>query len=401
MPVTVETVHGHPRPLHRPLRPRASTERGGRIAADLFFGPFIVAAVIYFALPSFPLRPFLPALVPVSLFAALIWLTLVARQRVAINKAGLGLVLIYAAFSTVSMLGTEHVDFFSIRKILLPLSALTIAVFYYETSTRSVIRFFAIVFLMAIVFGGKDVLDTFSGSGPLILSSAASNESAFGVVFGAASVWMAAKGKLRWSLLLFVASIILFKRNAILNAALCIFLLLALRSWLSPMATQWCIRKLSLLAWFLFAILSFRLVDVFEYVSLERLSGVSAESLSVGRYYVYLLVERELANSTIWEWLFGHGAGAVERLIFQSNQVNALITLTHNEYMSLHFDFGVIGSLFILFSVYRLGKAEVSSSILILFFFNMILVENIFFISFNLMIFLFLVCARTSTTNAG
>lgn len=369
------------------------------MAANLFFVPFVVAATIYFALPNFPLRPFVPALVPAFLFVVFVWLTFVARRRVAINKAGLSLILIYAAVSAISILSTEYIDFFSIRKILLPLSALTIAVFYYETSTRSVVRFFAFVFVIAIVFGGKEVLDTFTGSGPLLLSSAASSESAFGVVFGAASVWMAAKGKPHWSLLLFVASIVLFKRNAILNAALCIFVLLALRSYLSPMATQWLVRKLSLLAWLVFAILSFRLVDVFEYVSLEMLSGVSAESLSIGRYYVYLLVERELANSTLWEWLFGHGAGAVERLISQSNQVNPLITLTHNEYKSLYFDFGILGSFFILASFYRLGKTEISSAILVLFFFNMVLVENILFISFNLMILLFLICARTSTAN--
>ena len=358
-----------------------------RLNGQVFLWTTLIAAVGYFYFDHSSLRPYIPAAIPLAVIAQAFWLAIRHGARIALNPLGIQLFCAYLLVCLLALLFNQTVDFYTVRKILLPATALLIPVFVYEIDHRSLQRFFVALFLLGLLIAGTETAQA-SGISANMFSTSSATESVFGLSLGAGAVWMAANRRLVWSVLLLGACFVLFKRVAIFDAVFCIAVFACVSLAPMPMRKP-VIRTITFCIAAAFIAASFYLNDIFNTVS-AQLSGITAERLSTGRTDIYRAILYDLGNNGITEWLFGHGPGAVERMIVSTTFLNPLITLPHNEYFSLIYDFGLLGCLGILLALFRFSRANTSAALIVLYMMVMILIENLFFISFVFMTLLFL-----------
>lgn len=361
--------------------------------SQVFLTIFPIVVLLYHIFPSFSLRAYFPVLIPLTITIALL-----ARRnwsRSAFNNYGVTLLLAYCSIALVAVLFSANLDVFAYRKALLPAVGLSIGVFSYRYSESDLFRLALVVFIIAILFGGLITGTSSNQSLSGVMSSNWSTESIYGVAMAGIAVTLVSRQRFGLAFFVFVLAIILAKRNSILAAALVTFIYFLLAIFIvDRQRILKSIRFLLPIATLCMILVSWKLVEIFEYVAFS-FSGVTPEMVSTGRHALYVSIQDELATSSLFGFLFGHGTGSIERLIAASNHVNPNITLAHSEYFSLFYDFGLFGCVIFFCFMIRFAWKSVKNSPLLLFIIFISSVENYLVTSFILMIFLFMLSSET------
>ena len=376
---------------HRPARGRTSASGLGFHSGTIFFAAYLFNILIYFAASKeFVLRPYLPVVTPALLFAHVAWLAF-ARRPVRFSKAAL-IPLAWLGVSALSFIVADkaQIDLFAIRKVFLPFTALSVFFWRYATSRKTLYLCLPLVFLIGITLALQGLSD--SSFDADLLSTNADTESVFGIFFGAAVPFFLFRGRKLSAAMAFVACFIMFKRNAILADILIGLLYFSsvrtigresLRKIIDR-ATFFIIPVLMLVSYNLLAILKFLL----PWASKSRL-----EYITTGRSFIWTYVTQSFQHSSVLELLFGHGPGAVERVLAGHPTWVGVVALSHNEYLSLMYDFGFVGAAAFLYAFRAACRESLGASAIFLYLLLIFLVENVFFMSLPLMGIAFLASA--------
>lgn len=362
----------------------------------VFLAVVPVVVLAYQLMPESNLRAFVPVLVPVALMVA----ATIRREAPleVFHEFGIALFLSYVALVLFGFFLSQEFDFSAARKALLPTTGLSIAAFRYRVSDVALFRFALFLFAVGILLGS---LITGPGADTNLTSLLSSNwatESVFGVALGGITVVLLARKRPGLALVIFALSIVLAKRNSIFGAFVVSLTFLTFALFLGrDLALRFLRATLPLLAIGMF-VLSWNLMSIFETVA-NAMSGVNAQMISTGRYWLYYTIIKtaEVANFT--QFLLGHGTGSIERLIASNNHINPNITLAHSEYLSLYFDFGVIGVILFFAMLIRFAWASLENVLLVMFVLVIAPIENYLSVTFVLMTFAFMLSASRPLAN--
>ena len=386
-----------------PARLRASARAVGFHSGLVFFAAYIFNILIYFAASKeFVLRPYLPVVTPVLVFVH-VALMAFAQRPVRLSK----MVLIPLGWMGVAVIsyiiaGKGQIDLFVIRKFFLPLTALSIFAFRYATTPKTLAICLPIVFFVAINLALQGLSDTAFDAD--LLSTNASTESVFGLSFGAAALFFLFRERKLAAAFAFVACFIMFKRNAILADILIGLLYFASVRTVGRASLRKIIDRVTLIAIPVLMLISYNVLAILQFL-LPSASKLRMESITTGRSFVWTYLTQSFQHSSILEILFGHGPGSVERMLAGHPNWVGVIALSHNEYLSLIYDFGFVGAAAFLYVFRAACRESLAASAIFLYLLLIFLVENVFFMSLPLMGIAFLASAwinpRVARSPAG
>ena len=306
-----------------------------------FYLPSLVVAMSYALLPAGGLRAAVPFALPVAVLAYAAYL-LPGRLFAAVNWHVVLAVFAICVLSCASLLVNGGiVDYFTLRKITLPISCLAIGLFRYRTSTRGMMVFATALFLIAVTNPeSASDLDAPYLSENTFGSTYSNTESVYAITFACFAVYLCAKGRPVLGILALVAAVILYKRFAALSAVVAIGIYYltpaklsassAFRSWATTLMFAAC------------ALASLYMTGLLEFIANRFLSGIDIAELSSGRSYLYAEIYDRMRDFDLIQYILGSGPGAVERHLDGGAFLSG-INLAHNEYLSILFDFGIVG----------------------------------------------------------
>lgn len=360
----------------------------------IFLLSYPAAILFYHLLPNLEARVFFPAIIPVCLISG--YFLANYRNKGNFNKVGIAIFLSYLTISTIGLLATTKIDYYALRKLILPCVGLSVAAFQFEQTNKIVSILSLFIFLVALLFGG---LITGTGVDTNLSGAFSSNwatESAYGVALCAAPIFLLSRESKSLTLIFYIFSIALAKRNGIIASTSIMLLYATFSRTLTSQILDQTLRVIATTLLITMCILSFNLLSVFEYIA-HTLSGVSAEMVSTGRSTVYYVIQEDLKTSTLIELLLGHGTGSVERLITSTYFINPNINLAHSEYLSIFYDFGAVGFALFFGMLLIQSRTSRSNALIITYLFVIATVENFLITSFNMMFFCFLLTGHVKS----
>ena len=344
----------------------------------IFGAPFLVSIVYFFVMLADDSRIWAPALPILCVVAAAIVAMILERNPCQLNTDVVWMVLAYCTLCLVLMLVEQDTDSFAIRKLGLPLVGMAPAVFRYYVTPRQLWAFLITLFVVAYVYTTETNYLASDG----FFSTDSPYESIIGVSFGAICVWLVASKQ--WSLAAFAyaACVLFFKRNAIVTAPLVALLVVAIQQTRPDDAPR-VLRRIAQAGIPVLALSALYLSALFTLAAESIFHGYNPEFLSVGRTPIYDAILYDFDRSTVAEQLLGHGTGSVERLVAGLHALNGNLQLTHDEYLSWLYDFGVVGLMILVFAFARLARSGVPAAAVLLFMAASMTGENYFLVSFN------------------
>lgn len=345
--------------------------------AWVFILPYLICIAAYFSLGESELRVAMPALPAVVVLLTVAGIAVMRRTVPAINPELAVFLLAYVVVNLISIGLSGSTDQFAIRKLTLPTVCILPALFRYYLTPVGAGTYIAALFLVAVGFTlqSTDVISEGFGS------TNSPFESILGVVFGALTVWLVAYRRYGLAAFAYLACLLFFKRNAIGVAFIVSAFLIAVsllddrwRSRLMTAAVTIAVPMLAVLAPFLDRILT---VIVTQFTP-----GFDSGYVTVGRSAIWEAVIDTFLRSRLIDQAFGHGAGAVETVIYQADPLRGGSPLSHNEYLSFLYDYGVVGVVLLLVLLLRVRRSGLAASAVLLFMALSMTVENFFLISF-------------------
>lgn len=295
-----------------------------------------------------------------------------------VNNDAVHLFYIFILISAFGVLLNQHLDFYAVRKFILILSVILMSGFKLHASERDILIFGIILFLIGITLGLMGVQNNFSSLSDVSESTVSPFESVFGLAMAVFAIWFFARRRMALTMLFFALSYIMHKRNAIGAAIIAIFIIQIFKIFNKKFEFQ--SAKFTLIITLIISLYtSLHMEEIFNFLA-DHIRGANPENISTGRSVIYGYIYQSLDRSTLLQWAFGHGAGSVERYLSMSI-ARKQMTLAHNEYLSILYDFGILGVLLFFpafFNIFtrKRGDIYIGLSISI-----MMVVENIFFIS--------------------
>ena len=172
------------------------------------------------------------------------------------------------------------------------------------------------------------------------------------------------------------------KRSVILATSLLPIIYLIPKIFITKFKTSFGVISNSIMLFLLYLLLNGNL-DVFFYkfFGLDSIGAIMA-----GRFSIYTSLISELEVSSYFDFFFGHGIGSSKFII--GDYIGLSEKMTHNDVLRILFEFGLIGCVIFIISIYSLAKNRNAFSLIISFNIIFFLTNNFFFPVIHLLFFI-------------
>lgn len=256
---------------------------------------------------------------------------MLARWRVAVDRSGLGALLIYSGIAAVSTMAGSYGPF-ALRDLLIILGYLLLFVLAFRSpgfvADACLASLAAATVVVAMNAGIVENLN--------ILGSAGILESPLAFPLGIVFLYYAGTRQWGRAIIAFALFFLAFKRIAIAGA----LAVLAIEYALMLVGRRHIGRLLAAIVVIASSVLALFLLDIFDYVALLlNNEQISANNISLGRFEFASVLWRDFHEGGWTHQLLGFGPGAasayLDRAIADTNP--------HNDWLKILFDYGVVG----------------------------------------------------------